>query len=896
MATQIKGINVNGEECNVDITSIVGTVTSPNGTQFKLKVDDNGNLYADDTDENGGTPQGPTTSDSLPKFYINEFYCGGKSANEHTLNYCSHNFVELSNLTTKDINLSGVTLQYAIDGVDWSVLKLKGVIKSGSTFVIRGAQCSMINSPTCKIKVDKYDMEWYTEDGKLIAFDNTSAKFYLSLNQTAYSEANPCDAGKSTIKDVGNYIDLVGIKTTISSVVYDPNACEKKPYEVQGAINTKLFRKYYAMDPVSQATKKPGDRNNETLWCYIDLTKNDGDVINNIEAYTPMASIEKKDIYYNKTKLYPEKPSMITCTFGIQATDNGSGATRCFNWATSNVENNYIWIRPQGVNTWSEYCHESFHEGDGRSKYTFEGYNRKVREYTGNVCVVSNKFIISGLVAGVYEYIAGSSDENGEPIFEKCTPIRTFKVRSNSEIATSGIKFVQTSDQQGFNWEEYEVWKAAAKVIAKEERSSNAQFMINTGDMTQNGNRMGEWLDYFDAKGEFFGNMEEMATIGNNDLSATPLYAPGDGSDNTKIWHENFDIFYTFEYDENHLPVFVGPDSKNYFIPSLYSFNYGSVHFICVNSEIKPLTETAGYGFETAQHFYPQIEQWCEDDLAMYSGASWNILMCHEMPFTILVASKVNSPAGEPRITAKTGCNACFNTTKQYWLSEFCQTHNIRLVIGGHKHTEAVSYPILENVKYSGETRTVDSNHPIMVVDSSVTLVEYNGYKYPDTWFNEGEPKDDSTIRKMGICTFEYAENIDSGVTPVVYSMSQATGYKHTSNKELPSPDIPWLQYYFPATVTWSDPSSISAPTVNSNQRYPFYTVWTVTNNKITGEVRKVRGILIKGKFDVNIQGPSVKKGISAEDGVTPLHSINGAVNVSDDDAEIATEIVEIIK
>ena len=191
MATkEIKGIQVNGLDCQMDITSIVGTLTSPNGTKYTLKVDDKGNLYADDGSSDGGDvePLTPPTEAKLAiaKFYINEIYCGGLNADENSLNYCSHNFVELANLTDNDINLQGMSLQYTISDRDWKVLPLKGIIRSGSTFLIRGAQCSDLNSPSTKIKVNDYDMEWkITSEGQetLIKFDDTtSAKFYLTFS------------------------------------------------------------------------------------------------------------------------------------------------------------------------------------------------------------------------------------------------------------------------------------------------------------------------------------------------------------------------------------------------------------------------------------------------------------------------------------------------------------------------------------------------------------------------------------------------------------------------------------------------------------------------------------------------------------------------------------------
>ena len=934
---KIKGIKVNGAACLVEYTP-VGVVVSPNGTEYELRVDDEGNLYAFDPNTVPGALTPPTTSgQTLAKLYINSFYCGGKNADEHTLNYCSHNFVELSNLTENDINLKGLSLQYAINGTDWEVLPLSGVIRAGSTFVVRGAQCSKMESPTTKIVVDKYDQEWYDSHDNLIAFDsNLSAKFYLAFNLTKYAGENPYDATTYVKSDAIGYVDLIGVSTGSG----DPGGYENKPYSAGGGLsNTKLFRKYYAMDPVSQATKEMAKRNNANDWCYIDLTKNDGELIPSIEVYRPMASFEKKNLFYNKTKLSSKKPSAITCSFGRRATDkeDGNGATRCFNWITGNLNSKYIWIRQSGTTNWG-IAHESFYNGDGREDFTASTYNRIMKEYTDNTVLIANKYILSGLTAGTYEYIAGSKNNDGTPNIDECTPIYKFIVRTDTEVNT-GFKFVQTSDQQGFNWEEYRVWEYASKTIGSE-YGNEIQFMMNTGDMTQNGNRMGEWLDYLDAKTEYFNNMEEVATIGNNDLSLNVLYKIGNGADNSKLWHENITFFYTFELDPDNMPVFRGYDGNDYEIPSLYSFDYGKVHFMSVNTEIKKATETSeyGYGFggENWGIFYPQIKEWCERDIAPYSADTsiWKIVFCHEMPFTILIPSVAQAVKMPVARTGGSNSNDNNPESNVFWLSEFCQTHGIKLCLGGHKHTEASTWQIPENVKYDGDVRTVDSMHPIIVVNNNPssdfyigkyctigdagradtgstelipyeftytladdTTITFEG-KYPDKWFNFDEETSAYTLNNrystmVKLCTFEWEENLPSGTTPVLYAMSQATSYKHTSNKELPSKNIPWLRYYFNAE---SDSPS-DGGTVNAEQKYPFFTVWEIGNNSIKGAVRKVYGIFDgKGKFDINIDYPRVKNGKAAAalNGNISIRSINGITSMSAADADTDERIITI--
>ena len=56
--------------------------------------------------------------------------------------------------------------------------------------------------------------------------------------------------------------------------------------------------------------------------------------------------------------------------------------------------------------------------------------------------------------------------------------------------------------------------------------------LINTGDMTQNGTRINEWLDYYDGGRNLFDHLEQMNCVGNNDLgNSYDLTALGTGDD-----------------------------------------------------------------------------------------------------------------------------------------------------------------------------------------------------------------------------------------------------------------------------------------------------------------------------------------------------------------------------
>ena len=924
IATDVKRLytKINGEPVNLTGTSSGGggsidyealdkldTIgfVAPNGQVYRVKVNNNGQLvvYKKELDTPQAEPTGGqeepgtgwiyVTTLYLQKLYINSLYCGGITSDEYSYNPCSHNFVELSNLTGKDVSLNGLSLQYGTEGGNWEVLPLWGNIKAGSTFLIRGAQCSVMNTNTTRIKVETYDMEWYASDGNLIKFDNKKAKFFLTWGTSPSSVANPYNNTTSPIRVSKGYIDLVGLQILNAGDADKVDAAENTAY---GYLDSKyLFTKYYTMDNVKQATKALSARNNANDMYFVNLEAN---IIPRVDSYTPRASFENKNIFFNKTLLDHTKPNKVTMTLGRKAcyTFNESNepnddASRCFNWVSVGYYDEYLWYRAYrsdgSYTNWTKV--ESFKNETGVRKY----YNRIRAITTDGTPFTTHKVILTNLGEQYdthtrdkniyYEYYVGR-DETYK------SDIRRFVVMSEN-AGSEVLNFVQTSDQQGFNWDEYNVWRITAGQIKKDfNRYENSNisvcyFMINTGDMTQNGNRINEWLDY-EAGREPLYDIAEMVTVGNNDLTPANVYVLGDGGDDSKINATNIRFFYCYEMDEDNPPVFTVED-KEIFVESLYSFDVGHNHFLCVNSEISANTERDVYGLTTTGIMYDLIRQWCERDDANATNAKAKIAYCHEMPFTIITQNLINSfywNNEENTSVERSGSRLNFNTTKAnaYWFSKFLQTHNYRLCLGGHKHTYSCSYPILENEN--------SSMKPIIQVTADVLKKDFNsdelytetaegalkGQSFPKSWENNT-----NFDMLKHLCTFQLVEEI----TAPVYLMCQASGYKHTSNKELPSPNIPWLRYFFPASITINSRDDVTAK-VNAGQRYPFYIKYFLKPGKVDDlhyypnlqvTVKKLSNIFNNsGKYNVNLQGLNPTYGVVGGNGET--NNGNDIINV----------------
>jgi hypothetical protein len=301
---------------------------------------------------------------------------------------------------------------------------------------------------------------------------------------------------------------------------------------------------------------------------------------------------------------------------------------------------------------------------------------------------------------------------------------------------------------------------------------------------------------------------------------------------------------------------------------------------MCLNSEISEetvkkvigITDTAKVGY-----VYAAIKEWCENDLRINSGATWNIAYCHEMPFTIITNVMKNAffKNGEEQTFERGGSriNTASITDTKYWFSKFCQTHNIRLVMGGHKHTQCITWPLIET-DVSMKPRIQVTQNDLAAFNNSTSLREVidtnsslNGQYFPNGWFTgtgntESDLNSEFVDNRCHFCDFELV----TGITAPVYSMSQATGYKHTSNKELPADNTPWCRYYYPCSIN----ASTGVDKVNDNQRYPFYSIYTINNNEITINVKRIENVIVNGGFNINTQGEAIKNGS------TQISTVNG--------------------
>lgn len=782
---------------------------------------------------------------------INEVYCGGTGSEDCM---CSHNFVELANGSTQDINLNGLYLLYTdgtpygagTNGYKWDTLPLSGTIKAGSTYLIRGAKCNEYDSQFIDVKT--YDQEWFA-NGELIKFSQTKSSFYLCVGSTVDNWVYDASGNLYALGELASpwnkqkinkgYVDSCGFG--VGSLSEGGTTFLIEPGD---SWNDALFIRRFMLEPAKQGNKAYGARKSTSLWIYINLKRQATKIGNSVQyyyqdelkqKYTPKASWEGKNFFTDKTEFNKYKPNCIRCTFGIQATSdqaNGKKASRCFNWVSVGYYEEFIEYRKIGTTTWNKQysiIRNDSSNSDVINKF-IDHYERLRWRTVRGTMVTTHKVVLSEKFdAGVYEYRIGRDFD--ETYY---SPIKTFTVKDKADVTT--FKFVQETDQQGFSWIDYQAWRKSAKMLALDQQ--DADFLINTGDITQNGNRENEWLDYYHALDEFLGDKTEMFTVGNNDLCGHNATQLTDGDDVTsKYNHVNVLKYFTFELDPRN-EYDITWNGKKCLLYSTYSFNYGNFHFISINSENAIATSkvyTDDWNLSTnsgdatfAKTINAKIEDWLKKDLQLYYGVE-NPTECkntlcymHEMPFTIVTWDFMNGVKGRSGSHLNT-----LNNNGAYRFSRLFKQYGIRLVFGGHKHTYSISKPI-----YDAPADYIQNNKPSLSIDLMEEVTEAASRKPVIQITNRTDINQDW----LRFCRYEVVNKI----TAPTYVMSQATGWKLVSNKEQPSgPDyqIPWLLSYFKAKT------SEVTPKENVKQHYPMYIVYELSDTKIDITAKQIKGV-----------------------------------------------------
>lgn len=565
-------IGANGSNSNSGGGNITGKyveLETESSNRFRVSIDDEGKLKTLNTIAYSSKVPGKDEANKFDGLVIRHVYGGGAlKANTAPV---SHGFIELYNNRPYVFNLNGLSIQYSTGGTDWKVCPLKGLIKPYHSFLIRCGEHTDVNRKTARVKIVDFDMEWD------IAISDKAKKVYLCVGDEPCTYVNPCNIGEITKIRAPGFINFFAV----GGITMSQDGIVTNDYPID-AFDTD-FR--YCCDKNHSAHRiDSGDWSDKTDKSLTNKNYSFADTRNNaldiepidmrhapLDQFTPRSSrYGRWDAYYNKRKLNEDYPNMINMCYGY----NGE-TTRTFTWQT-------------GVDTNSFLCWKK----KGETKWNRESTKKKVVGHP-DISAIVHSATITGLTPGTYVYKCG--------IDGRWSDETEFLVKSPTTSDT--IRFMQIGDMQSWTEREYLCWQECYKMMLKHEH----EFVINVGDISQNGgDRAYEWRYYYEFAPELRG-MCHMTTCGNNDLTYSE--STGKKDDRTAF------TWYTTVENSPYI--------------SCYSWNYGYVHFVSLDSNFPQ---------ETAQR---QIK-WLEQDLAKPENKKrWTIVYMHEPPYSHVVGKNM---------------------------------------------------------------------------------------------------------------------------------------------------------------------------------------------------------------------------------------------------------------
>lgn len=380
---------------------------------------------------------------------INKVYAGGETAIGGTS--CSHSFIELYNLgttaaNTKDLNLNGVYLWYKKLNGTWKSYPLKGIIPANHSFLIRCGYHSDYHKSVTRVNVDSYDMsipdlKLPTEGFTLLLYFGSEAPDESKLVRQTTDPVSGSVTWTNT-----RYIDMLGVGGKDEG--QNPPFAEGSKYRNCLSKTTGVMREDFANSGgvnIGSNKRKTEKGNNYSDCLPIDYSS----CI--VSQYKPRTVADGEwSVDVDKPKIKSSCPNLVNICYGEHG-DTG----RTFTWQSQITDEGYL-------------KYKKLEDNNAANPWTVVESTREIISNTDGEATV-HRVIINGLTAGTYEYIVG---EEGA-----WSDASTFEVKTITN--DDPIKFLWTTDEQGWTANEYKVVDTMSRYITANE--SGFDFHLNTG-------------------------------------------------------------------------------------------------------------------------------------------------------------------------------------------------------------------------------------------------------------------------------------------------------------------------------------------------------------------------------------------------------------------------------
>lgn len=240
-------------------------------------------------------------------------------------------------------------------------------------------------------------------------------------------------------------------------------------------------------------------------------------------------------------------------------------------------------------------------------------YRRKGASQTRSAAASSARFTDYG--ATTYLHTAALSG---------LSPGETYEYRVGAGKRRGGWRTLATDDGGAFKAlifpdsqsSDYSDWEKVAQGARK--ANPDAAFFVNLGDLVDNGEDPSQWTAWFDSLRGVIDGIACAPVLGN---------------------HETYNMDWKTRMPEAYLRLFSLPSNGDErFQNQYYSFDYGDVHFVALNTQFDEMTPFQPALMETQA-------AWLERDMAR-TAKKWKVVLMHKDVLTYEIRNRTDRAAG----------------------------------------------------------------------------------------------------------------------------------------------------------------------------------------------------------------------------------------------------------
>lgn len=237
------------------------------------------------------------------------------------------------------------------------------------------------------------------------------------------------------------------------------------------------------------------------------------------------------------------------------------------------------------------------------------------------------------------------------------TELYSFTTESKVTQNGNNFKFLVFGDSQSGNMDvpNYNPWHFTLNNAFN--ANKDAKFFINVGDLVEKGQDYRHWNNWFDAAKGVIDEIPAMVVQGNHET-----YDAADwNSTKPQYFVNQFNVFQN------------GPDDLK---GQVYSYNYGKVHFVALDSQGEEESEdiTGKIDLDKEKAIFQEQVAWLEKDLEANKNAEFTFVFFHKTPYY----NKGNRA----------------NVLLKQIFTPVLDKYHVDVVFNGHDHASSRTYPM----------------------------------------------------------------------------------------------------------------------------------------------------------------------------------------------------------